>query len=945
MSSTQRSSVPAPRSAIYILSTHWDREWYEDFQVFRHRLVALLDEILEGFQSGEILGPLTLDGQTVVLEDYLEIRPAARDFIVRLAREGLICAGPWYVQPDEFLVSGESLIRNLELGAKTCRSFGSEPVRAGFVCDQFGHLGQLPQIFAGFGIDTAFLWRGLNPRKTGVVCWAGADGTKLRAYRFHGVGYTDYAHFVRRATESDAAPDSEDTRNRVLEWLDSEARRLEPAPVLIFDGGDHLPWDRASYAVVRELIENGPPNWRISHGSLDEYAEQLAQLDPGEMEEVSGELREPGVTPLPEDQAWLIPGVLSSRVPLKQRNAECEALLCHYAEPLAALASAALGEDAGQGFLDVAWKFLLQNHAHDSICGCSIDAVHKDMNYRFAQARRIARRVGDQALRSLALSRMPALGERERAVAIFNALPVRFEGIEILDLEIPADWPRATEFFGYEDLPAFELFDESGRSIPYQRIEITPDQTKHFILEGKFPKVEKIHLVRVAARIDVPAMGFAIFRIQSRPKPPEVPNWGVRTAPCRSMPGPHIATNPRCLDNGIVRAEVEADGSLTLTDLHSGEQYRNALVFEDSADIGDGWHHIAPVNDEVFSSIGTLVECAVTTQGPLVGALRLKHRIEIPVTFNFSNRRRSSERVALEITTTISLRRNSHLLEFHSNLTNTARDHRLRVAFGTGVPETHFFTDSAFDVVRRNVGCDVWPHDSREPEVDTKPQRSWSAIFDSNHGLAIVAPGLHEVAVADDPGRTLSLTLFRSNGKTVFTSGEPGGQLLEPLSFDYAVALGVAAKDSAGLARAATRIQLGARIQHFAKRGCGNPKPQTAPPDGLLEITGNAQCSAARLAGDTLEIRLFNPTPAEETVRLRFHESVAARLGPWHFTSLAGAILEAEPVIASAKAFTVTLGPKKIVTLRSKLPGNSNNPPCPSEDKAGVFPSYSKSMA
>lgn len=83
--------------------------------------------------------------------------------------------------------------------------------------------------------------------------------------------------------------------------------------------------------------------------------------------------------------------MLSSRVWIKQENAVCQTLLCHWAEPFTALAQVALGKTAAPGYLATAWKWLLQNHPHDFIGGCSIDAVHADMHYRFHQSHRIAR--------------------------------------------------------------------------------------------------------------------------------------------------------------------------------------------------------------------------------------------------------------------------------------------------------------------------------------------------------------------------------------------------------------------------------------------------------------------------------------------------------------------------------------------------------------------------
>ncbi len=191
-----------PRRAHYVISSHWDREWYLTFQNFRYHLVQLFDKVLEALTKGELLGPFVTDGQAIVLEDYLEVRPEKREIVRQFLRQGKLVSGPWYVMPDEFLVSGEALIRNLEFGRQLVRSLGGEPSNAGFVCDIFGHNSQLPQILNGFGIRFAYLWRGVNIIERRNFRWRGADGTEIIGYRFGPKGYCDFAIKVRHVANS-----------------------------------------------------------------------------------------------------------------------------------------------------------------------------------------------------------------------------------------------------------------------------------------------------------------------------------------------------------------------------------------------------------------------------------------------------------------------------------------------------------------------------------------------------------------------------------------------------------------------------------------------------------------------------------------------------------------------------------------------------------------------
>ena len=239
---SQKSSKAKKRRGVYwVVSTHWDREWYEPFQGFRYRLVGLLDEVLDTMERDPRFSHFQLDGQSSPIEDYLEVRPENETRVRQLAQAGRLGLGPWYTMPDELILSGEALVRNLQEGLRVARRFGP-PSRAGFVCDVFGHNSQLPQILQGFGIDNAFLWRGADEERQGPCFrWRGADGSEVLAVRFgpkH--GYCDYAFAVRDADDHTAEFDVKAALPKARRFVKMQAERLGKLPVLVFDGGDHL---------------------------------------------------------------------------------------------------------------------------------------------------------------------------------------------------------------------------------------------------------------------------------------------------------------------------------------------------------------------------------------------------------------------------------------------------------------------------------------------------------------------------------------------------------------------------------------------------------------------------------------------------------------------------------------------------------------------------------
>src|SRR5512146_885169 len=266
------------KSIHYVLSTHWDREWHHSFQDFRYRLVNLIDRVIAGWESGRLKGPFQTDGQAVVIEDYLEVRPERLEQVCQLVREGRFVVGPWYVLPDEFLVSGESLIRNLRLGRKTACDLGGQPSSAGFMCDMFGHNSQMPQILAGFGIRGSFLWRGINLVDQRLFLWRGADGTELPAYRFGRVGYCSYAVQVRGANLAEKHLSQAEIETRLQAFLEEENEKTCAGPLLLFDGGDHMEWDPNAYAVLARHFNHPEEKFAIVHSSLEAYLDEMTAV-------------------------------------------------------------------------------------------------------------------------------------------------------------------------------------------------------------------------------------------------------------------------------------------------------------------------------------------------------------------------------------------------------------------------------------------------------------------------------------------------------------------------------------------------------------------------------------------------------------------------------------------------------------------------------------------
>ncbi len=352
---------------LVVPHTHWDREWYLPFEQFRLRLAGVVDEVLETLERDPSFTSFTLDGQAIVLEDYVEARPENETRLRRLLATGRLEVGPSYVLPDELLVGAESLVRNLLVGRRVCRRFGVEPSAAGYYPDSFGHPAQLPQILAGFGLRTFLFSRGLGDElaEVGVVFRWRAAGAEVVACQL----LPHYDNFARLGWYHDAAERVEGIVARFGDALEAAGQDT----VLLANGSDHLPIEPELPEVCAELSRGFGTPFRI--GRYDEFAPRDDGLPAHEGELVGSRLQN------------VLRGVNSARVYLKQANERAERRLLGI-ETAAALRTLRGGEPYPAADLRLAWRELLRNHPHDSICGCSVDEVHRDMLVRWEQLHR-----------------------------------------------------------------------------------------------------------------------------------------------------------------------------------------------------------------------------------------------------------------------------------------------------------------------------------------------------------------------------------------------------------------------------------------------------------------------------------------------------------------------------------------------------------------------------
>jgi alpha-mannosidase/mannosylglycerate hydrolase len=541
------------------------------------------------------------------------------------------------------------------------------------------------------------------------------------------------------------------------------------------------------------------------------------------------------------------------------------------------------------------------------------------MVYRFHQAEGIANRLTLDATHKLAACVQGEVSGDDLRLVIFNPLPRPLDEVSVLEIEVPVEWPGAgSEMGGYDFRPGLRLFDALGQPLDYQRLGQSLNQPRFRVYDTAFPRAYKVHVLRVAVRLRIPALGYTT--LAALPGEHGMPSASPLTAPS-------IVSGHRCLSNEFLTVTLDTNGTLSVLDRRNGNAYRGLLTFEDTADAGDGWNYAPVSNDFAALSSACHADVALVSNGPLLGAFRVRVKMELPAEFDFASMTRSMRVEPLVIESLVSLRAGAEQVDVETTVHNTVCDHRLRVLFPSNAARAiTYLADTPFDVVERSIALRLDNHLYREPEIETKPQQNWTAVFDDQRGLAVVSPGQLETGIIDTPERTLALTLFRATRHTVFTAGEPGGQLLGDLKFKYAIVPLSGAPNRAALFSAANLLAAGLQSAQLRPADVRNlsdslardqRSPARLPLEGsFVALDGPVVLTSLRRTAAGLELRLFNPEngPAAAALQLAGWPASSPRPASAAWVNLESHPL-GEPFALPGERFDFTVGPKEIKTL------------------------------
>jgi alpha-mannosidase len=951
----------AERHLVVVPHTHWDREWYASHEQFRYRLVRLIDRLLGILEGDPAFRHFTLDGQAIVLDDYLEVRPGERERIGKLVRDGRLRVGPWYVLPDEWLVSGEALIRNLRMGLVRSAAFGP-PMRLGYAPDLFGHVGQLPQLFAGFGFETAMVWRGVPAEVDQTVFdWEAPDGTRLlTVYLRHGYGNAVHLPLEREAL-----------RARLLR----DVGQLEPwsriPSFLLMNGSDHVE-PQAGLPAALEAAVAGLPGTSFEIGTLEAFAARAHAEAPTERPLHRGELRS-GL------RAPLLPGCASSRMAQKRADFVNDRTLTAYLEPLAAWLGL-LGGDAGCEVLEHAWRVALQNHPHDSICGCSIDPVHAEIDVRLARVAEIAGAHLGAVGAALAGSVGAPAGKGE-PVLVWNP---HGSGRGAVDAELELDLPAAAT----GRIRPFHLRDGSGRRVAASAdlveagavladFELSAEGAGHLVeglppdfagaalravrwrragarrLEVELRLASEGDLAPEAAKAELRALlasgDFDRVRLRAARVPrvrlrfaDELPGHGLRcyrvapgraAKPGKAGPSAEVRAARRkdggaWLENAVWRVEAAADGRIELSHRPSGRRVLDAIRIVSEGDRGDEYN-FDPVPGGALVDRPARVRIAAEARES-EASLLLSARYRVPRGLDASRRQRSSRKVALPVELRLRLRAGQDALELEVDLDNTARDHRLRLLVAAPFGAARLRVESAFEVAERPIAPRPEDFGAKRPAeypVGAGPQRRFASLDDGALALSVANRGGGEVEALPEAGGStqLALTLLRAVGwlsrpDLALRPGDagpalptPGAQVPGRHHLEFGVRLHAVAEP--GWIAEALRFAVPALALPGRNGEPGGARLSDSTQ--LLELEDPAVLLSAcePLSDGGVRVRLWNASGESRAVRVRLAASGAGALRPVDLRD------EPDPRLGareSGDAVALELRPWQIATLRAR---------------------------
>ncbi len=792
-----------------ISNTHWDREWRFPFQRNRQMLVDMIDEVLDILQSEKDYRAFHLDSQSIVIKDYLEIKPHKAELIKKLVEEKRLFIGPWYVLPEQFQVGGENLLRNLLIGHKTSKKFGRVS-KIGYSPFSWGQISQLPQIYKEFGINLIMFYRGINSIDSpkAEFLWIGADGTEAVSSRFSTMPRYNFYFYIYRPVIHNEFPFDieykwskggqafhfadkslvdedyfiidpldgyypENIKQQVEKIIEDQAEDFTTPHVIWMEGHDSSGPNIKTVRIIKD-IKKLFPDLNLIHSTLEDYAESLMNsIDINSLKKVYGERRS---SQYDKRSGNMYGYTTSARMYLKQKNFDAERWIQFYAEPFNVFSSL-IGRDINDAYPELAWELIVQNSAHDSIGGCSLDEIHEDMMARYKQSIEISKGIFERAVKhicgdiglSSSSSSGSSLSSSEVFLVAFN--PNQYVRDEIVECFI--DIPREL------NKDSIIVFDNNENQVDYQFKSVEAVQP---VLEQMIDRPMYFDMMRYNIYLhlkNLKPFGYKSFKVI-----PTESKSNLKTDKLIYKSGEKIY-----LENEYLKIKVNANGTFDLTDKLNKKEFKQLGYFYDEGEAGHAWTNIP--TKPFITTLNSKPKIKIQETGSLFSSVMISHSLKIPA--NLKERKSKNPKLStIKIDMTISLTKVSKSVELKVDVDNLAESHRLRIMFPTNLNATHHYGEGQFDVVKREIKRIDAKNWIEQPMYDY-PLHHFVDVSDDKNGVAIIVDGLKEYEVKDDKKRTIAITFFRAFEYIIYPSSkqdytfQKGSQCLGKSSYRLAV--------------------------------------------------------------------------------------------------------------------------------------------------------------
>jgi len=733
-------ATPANQKLIVISHSHWDRAWYLSFEKFRCRLVTMIDNLLDLLETNPDFKSFTLDGQTILLEDYLAIRPENEQRIQKLVKDGRLEIGPWYVLPDLFLVSGELIIRNFHIGREAENRFG-DISKIGYIPDPFGHWAQMPQVLKEFGYEGFIFMRGMPAEEADRLGlyfnWMAPDGTSTKAFYlkdgYFNASALGYSEIIGRYDY--ANPEFDEAEKQVQESC-KKLNRTQKLPVLpLMNGMDHMPSQPEVPQLINKFTRETELN--VVHGSLSEYWNALTNSHTPD-ESYEGDL-------LGNSDHPILSNVFSTRIYLKKANHSAQYLLQNVVEPLQIIKKYITGGKFDSSILTYTWKTLLKNHPHDNICGCSTDRVHREDEVRFDKVHDLCDSVIAETLEEFYSSAILTNGAEsdinETQIFVFNPHP--FPVTQRVYTRIFFRSPSGEE----EDPPPIselEIHDPNVGVIPVETIKTEAPYLRNNYLEATWGRYYDICFT-----CTLPGLGYKILTAKPL-KPGRQPN--------PSSVGGKQPVKKKEYEHYRIGSSKQA---LSLLGSSPAFEIEELLWFEYQQDDGDTYSFGPLKDNKIYRSS--------------LQHVTYKSNTALAATFSLSVPESLENTELTELIINVNLKLQNGQIEFEVEYENILLDGRLRLLLQTGLKaKTNFLTDGHFRLAERYLVPKETPETNPEPYHDdpgelnytTQHQGDFSILTDSSYNFWIANRGHPEIELLNRNNKSVfATTLHRSVGK------------------------------------------------------------------------------------------------------------------------------------------------------------------------------------